>query len=88
MPKCDFNKVALQLMEITIQHGCSPVNLLHIFRTSFTKITSGWRLLLLHNNNFFFLTRYFGDLSLIHKRSNSLFIYFFTDCQFFQITLS
>ena len=25
MPKCDFNKVALQ-------HGCSPVNLLHIYR--------------------------------------------------------
>ena len=33
MPKCDFNKVAL--------HGCSPVNLLYIFRTSFPKNTSG-----------------------------------------------
>ena len=29
MPKCDFNKVAL--------HGCSPVNLLHIFRTPFLR---------------------------------------------------
>ena len=37
MPKCDFNKVAL--------HGCSPVNLLHIFGTPFPKNTSG-RLLL------------------------------------------
>ena len=25
MPKCDFNK---------LRHGCSPVNLLHIFRTA------------------------------------------------------
>ena len=31
MPKCDFNKVAW--------HGCAPVNLLHIFRTSFSKDT-------------------------------------------------
>ena len=37
MPKCDFNKVAEQLYwnEITLRHGCSPVNLLHIFRTLF-----------------------------------------------------
>ena len=27
--------------EITLRHGCSPVNLLHIFRISFTKNTSG-----------------------------------------------
>ena len=32
MPKCDFNKVA--------KHGYSPVNVLHIFRTPFTKNTS------------------------------------------------
>ena len=38
MPKCDFNKVALR-------HGYSPVNLLHIFRTPFTKNTSGRPLL-------------------------------------------
>ena len=28
-----------------LRHGCSPVNLLHVFRTSFLKITSGWLLL-------------------------------------------
>ena len=38
MPKCDFNKVAI---EITLRHGCSPVNLLHIFRAPFSKNTSG-----------------------------------------------
>ena len=42
MPKCDFNKVAI---EITLRHECSPVNLLHIFRTPFPKNTSGGLLL-------------------------------------------
>ena len=27
---------------ITLRHGCSPANLLHIFRTTFLKNTSGW----------------------------------------------
>ena len=38
MLKCELNKVTLQ--------GCSPVNLLHIFKTPFPKNTSG-RLLLI-----------------------------------------
>ena len=42
MPKCDFNKVAI---EITLRHGCSPVNLLHGFITPFYKNTSGVLLL-------------------------------------------
>ena len=51
MPKYDFNKVAEQncdfnkVAEITLRHGCSPVNLLPIFRTPFPKNTSGWLLL-------------------------------------------
>ena len=40
MSKGNFNKV-----EITLRHGCSPVNLLHIFRTTFPKNTSGGLLL-------------------------------------------
>ena len=24
MPKCDFNKVASNFIEITLRHGCSP----------------------------------------------------------------
>ena len=39
--KCVFN-------EITLWHGCSPVHLLHIFRTPFPKNISG-RLFLKHN---------------------------------------
>ena len=44
MPKCDFNKIAKQsnFIEITLWHECSPVNLLHILGTPFTKNTSWW----------------------------------------------
>ena len=35
-------------IEITLWHGCSPVNLLHVFKTLFTKNTSGWLLLLIY----------------------------------------
>ena len=32
-------------IEIALQHGCSPVNLLHIFRKPFPRNTTGWLLL-------------------------------------------
>ena len=35
------------LIEITLRHGCSPINLLYIFRTPFLKHTSIWLLLFL-----------------------------------------
>ena len=38
-------KVQSNFIEITFWHGCSPVNLLHIFRTTFSNNTSGWLLL-------------------------------------------
>ena len=47
IPKCHFNKFALQL-----RHGCSPVNLLHIFITRFSKKTPGRLLLNLHDVSF------------------------------------
>ena len=40
MQRCDFNKDALQLVEITLSHGCSPVNFLQVFKTPFFKNTS------------------------------------------------
>ena len=40
-------KVAKHFIEVTLWHGCSPVNLLHNFRTLFSKYTSGWLLLLI-----------------------------------------
>ena len=38
-------KLLCNFIEITLRHGCSPVNLLHIFETLFLKNTSGWLLL-------------------------------------------
>ena len=39
--KYDFNKVEMQLFEITFWHGCFPINLRHISRTLFHKISFG-----------------------------------------------
>ena len=40
MQKQPSRGVAKQLIEIVLRHGCSPVNLLHIFRTPLPKNTS------------------------------------------------
>ena len=40
-------KLQSNFIEITLRGGCSPVNLLRIFRTPFPKNTSGWLLLVL-----------------------------------------
>ena len=65
MPKRDFNKVALHIIEIALRYGCSPVNLLLIFRTPFPKNTSGRLLLsiILHYSDIFgtlFIQVYWG----------------------------
>ena len=38
-------KLLCNFIEIALPHGCSPVNLLHIFRAPFSRNTSGWLLL-------------------------------------------
>ena len=38
-------KLICKFVEITLRHGCSPVNLLHNLWTLFPKNTSGWLLL-------------------------------------------
>ena len=38
-------KLQSNFIEITLRHGCSPVNLLHIFRTPSPRNTSEWLLL-------------------------------------------
>ena len=35
--RCSENRCFATLFEIALRHGCSPVNLLHIFKTSFFK---------------------------------------------------
>ena len=76
MPKCDFNKVALQLyIEITLSHRCSAVNSLHFFRTPFLENTSGWLLLS-------FLYHRFGSWlspSILHTGQQQIYDnYYFT----------
>ena len=39
------NSHAISFIEITLRHGCSPVNLLYIFWAPFPKNTYGWLLL-------------------------------------------
>ena len=41
-------KLLCNFVEIAIRYGCSPVNLLHIFRTPFLRKSSGWLLMYLH----------------------------------------
>ena len=38
-------KLLCHFIEITLPHGCSPLNLLHIFRIPFPRNTSWWLLL-------------------------------------------
>ena len=38
-------KLLCNFIEIALRHGCSPVNLLHIFRIPFPRNTSVWLLL-------------------------------------------
>ena len=49
-------KLQSNFIEIALRHGCSPVNLLHIFRTAFTKNNSGWLLLS------------FPKITLVHRK--------------------
>ena len=73
MPKCDFNKcrnvISVKLLcnfiEIAFRHGCSPVNLLLIFRTPLPKNTSGG-LLLYVTRSIEFLFTHFGSMTWLN----------------------
>ena len=65
-------KLLRTFIEITLRHGCSTVNLLHIFRTpSFTKNTSEWLLLKMHFN-FELSTCQFLTITLLVKTITSI----------------
>ena len=45
-----YRRTPMQKCDLQLRHGCSPVNLLHVFRTLFTKNTSGGLLLAILNS--------------------------------------
>ena len=57
-------KLLCDVIEMALLHGCSPVNLLHIFRTPFTKNTSARLLLPLVFYLFEFNPQYWHFFSL------------------------
>ena len=59
-------KLQSNFIEITFQHGCSPVNLMHIFRTPYPKNTCGWLLLSLLYR--LYQTRLWSTLSVVLGR--------------------
>ena len=66
-------KVLSNFIKVTLRRGRSPVNLLHIFRTPFSKNTSWWRLL------YYFPTRYISKKSNVQLLNNSVVrIYFWS----------
>ena len=66
-------KLQSNFIEITLGHGCPPVNLPHFFRTPFLIITSGWLLL---NLLWFSGKQSLRELTEIfaHKSLESIFI--------------
>ena len=95
MPKCDFN---CNFIEIALRCGCSPVNLLCIFRTHFLKNNSKRLLLTSQANNmkkvafrfhvylFSLLQRLYFSIKVM---LNLLLIYLFTQLfyLFIEVTL-
>ena len=67
MPKRDFNKLLFNFIENTLPQVCSPVNLLHTFRTLFHKNTYGgllvyaaWLIYIPGNHTCFYHLHCFG----------------------------
>ena len=62
--------VICSFIEIALRHGCSLVNLLHIFRTPFLKNNSAWLRLLKIDNQLTGLTFHFHVLLLSNDLSS------------------
>ena len=72
-------KLLCNFIEITLWHGCSPVNLMHIFRTPFLKNTSGWlplrivkKTVLKKNRVIKEIVEYFCSEKIVNKGSSIL----------------
>ena len=84
-------KLLCNFIEITLRHGYSPVNLLHIFRTLFPKNTSWWLLLnrVAQQNIFGCISKHMKkDRTWSLWRSTIIFIIFWDFLMFYQVFLS
>ena len=79
--KCGFKTFQSNFIEIALRHGCSPVNLLHNFRTPFLKNTSGWLLLLLLN----YICRIWKEELNNYPKDFSQFVAWFLKWQFAEL---
>ena len=61
-------KLQSNFIEITLRHGCSPVNLLHILRTPFPKNTSGGLFLYLIHSLAFLIKPINKNLRTVYLR--------------------
>ena len=66
-------KLLAGFIEIILRHGCSPVNFLHIFRATFPKNTSRWKLLRLVFIKFIFVHSW-GLLKFSTSQRKALFV--------------
>ena len=88
MPKCEFSKVQRNFIEISLRHGCSPVNLRLIFRTFLTKNTSGRLLLFFQNSETTsLLQQFFIKCQLVLKIRKRVFNYCSNACVTTQNTI-
>ena len=69
-------KLLCNFIEIALWHGCSPANLLHIFRTLFSRNTSGW-LLLIFPKFCIWLYILFGAMTKALQHQNQKLIKYF-----------
>ena len=72
-------------IEITLWHGCSPVDLLHIFRIPFLKNTSGRLLLKIHEFLYFKDTKYQSYTNADLKICKFLCLFMKIICQSFAL---
>ena len=70
-------KLLCNFIEITLSHACSHVNLLEIFRTRFSKNSSGW-LLLLFIENWASFTRKLKKLQMLSGKISGFCFSIFT----------
>ena len=64
-------------IEIALRHGCSPINCLHIFRTTFLKNTSGRLLLNFASRKIHVVSTYFFQCNFDGRNMCVVFTYYF-----------